>query len=1030
MPVCNGDLEDVKDGATNDNGTFIDGEEGKKSDKKASENGSQTSDTKNEHCDEAVESKEENKDIKVNGDSAPHSNNDGEKMNSEESAKIMEVDSTKEKQVSKKSEVAPTDCSKKESVENLVTSTEKTVSDVKVPSGNQVNGEVKEKKTDSGGNKVHKSTEENDDGRKKLSKVTQVLKGAKAQTLNLRPIAQMLFDIGMDLTRQNVYRDLIKIQKKKDAMDKLEAKEKEQLALLGESYDNLLGKNESFMLDTMQCTHCGYKTDSVNVMELHRDYAHDQETNSFTCGICGNVTKVAQGFLYHMEAVHHRKGRLVLKHAFFVCPYCPYESNSRGTFQRHMERCTKLFRESHNLVPVAPDCDIPLKLIKPPEKKQLKVAPKPVPPPKPTVREVLKTPVNRPATIVPAPIQEKAQVTKVPVNQVSHQIAQKSASVLTRPPPPRPPVPPPHPPVPQPPVAQSQPSSPAQPTAPLVQMNGQWYRLTTIGAQQFLLPAPAPSVNQMPVNRPQIIVQNQPTVPPVQGQGKSGNFEVCEICGGFVKDRDSLRIHFYWAHKVDIHKDVFKAQEAPLVCPICQKLGKDVRFWTYQGLSRHRSTDHKDVNTSSTGTDRKSEPNGLMKEIPKQCVVCAHVYKNTTTPQQYWSHMEMHGITPTKLFLLRKCLICGVAINEPKRLERHLLTSHASLFDKKVLVSGVKGNTPAGNTKQVMKSPPKSKQLIVCDMCKLSFPTEVVYHRHLDVAHTLKCTRCSQKLNSREVLMRHFHNSHGNEKDACSICNKLVKIGRCMVRHLKSEHVKACSVSLTRLPKAEVAKYLERMNVSAIDKSVKSSGGLKRKSNSVGKEEDVIMIDLDASPVKAAKVEIGKGRGSSKKQILEVDGEEIVVEIQQDAESSESEEDEKTKSTVSVILDDSKSEVNSCVLDDAVENEKGTNRSDKDIEAITVDSESQDKENEEPKNEQQRKEEVAVSDGEDDEVKVISEEKKHSEISSEDDDDDEVICEDVISSDESNDEEVEESENEGRESIDISSDDDEVMEAD
>ncbi len=39
-------------------------------------------------------------------------------------------------------------------------------------------------------------------------------------------------------------------------------------------------------------------------------------------------------------------------------------------------------------------------------------------------------------------------------------------------------------------------------------------------------------------------------------------FEVCEICGGFVKDRDSLHIHFFWAHKVEINKEVSVAQFA------------------------------------------------------------------------------------------------------------------------------------------------------------------------------------------------------------------------------------------------------------------------------------------------------------------------------------------------------------------------------------------------------------------------------------------------------------------------------------
>ncbi len=59
--------------------------------------------------------------------------------------------------------------------------------------------------------------------------------------------------------------------------------------------------------------------------------------------------------------------------------------------------------------------------------------------------------------------------------------------------------------------------------------------------------------------------------------GKTPQFEICEICGGFVKDRDSLHIHFFWAHKVEINKEVFQQQQPHLICDICKS-----RFWTFQ----------------------------------------------------------------------------------------------------------------------------------------------------------------------------------------------------------------------------------------------------------------------------------------------------------------------------------------------------------------------------------------------------------------------------------------------------------------
>ena len=36
---------------------------------------------------------------------------------------------------------------------------------------------------------------------------------------------------------------------------------------------------------------------------------------------------------------------------------------------------------------------------------------------------------------------------------------------------------------------------------------------------------------------------------PGQGQGK-GNFVICEICDGYIKDLEQLRNHMQWIHKV------------------------------------------------------------------------------------------------------------------------------------------------------------------------------------------------------------------------------------------------------------------------------------------------------------------------------------------------------------------------------------------------------------------------------------------------------------------------------------------------
>ena len=39
---------------------------------------------------------------------------------------------------------------------------------------------------------------------------------------------------------------------------------------------------------------------------------------------------------------------------------------------------------------------------------------------------------------------------------------------------------------------------------------------------------------------------------PGQGQGGKGNFVICEICDGYIKDLEQLRNHMQWIHKVYI----------------------------------------------------------------------------------------------------------------------------------------------------------------------------------------------------------------------------------------------------------------------------------------------------------------------------------------------------------------------------------------------------------------------------------------------------------------------------------------------
>ena len=116
---------------------------------------------------------------------------------------------------------------------------------------------------------------------------------------------------------------------------------------------------------------------------------------------------------------------------------------------------------------------------------------------------------------------------------------------------------------------------------------------------------------------------------PGQGQGK-GNFVICEICDGYIKDLEQLRNHMQWIHKVmaniyintvsnitsllqvKIHPKMIY-NRPPLNCQKCQ-----FRFFTDQGLERHLLGSHGLVTASMQDAANKGQDSG-------RCPVCGKV---------------------------------------------------------------------------------------------------------------------------------------------------------------------------------------------------------------------------------------------------------------------------------------------------------------------------------------------------------------------------------------------------------------------
>ena len=104
-----------------------------------------------------------------------------------------------------------------------------------------------------------------------------------AEITDMRPMAHLLHNIGMDLCRETVYSHLIKVQNKKQSKKQLNDKETDQLEKLKEAHTEIKTKNKAFTMDTIKCPICIFRTESKNVLEWHLEFAHGQEDEIYSC---------------------------------------------------------------------------------------------------------------------------------------------------------------------------------------------------------------------------------------------------------------------------------------------------------------------------------------------------------------------------------------------------------------------------------------------------------------------------------------------------------------------------------------------------------------------------------------------------------------------------------------------------------------------------------------------------------------------------------------------------------------------------
>merc|ERR1712223_347449 len=184
-----------------------------------------------------------------------------------------------------------------------------------------------------------------------------------------------------------------------------------------------------------------------------------------------------------------------------------------------------------------------------------------------------------------------------------------------------------------------------------------------------------------------------PTVKPGQpgaGQGGGkGNFVICEICDGYIKDLEQLRNHMQWIHKVKIHPKMIY-NRPPLNCQECQ-----FRFFTDQGLERHLLGSHGLVTASMQDLANKGQDSG-------RCPVCGKVYQWKLLNHVAKDHMKV--LKPAHLSY--KCTVCTATFGQYKLFENHVYTVHSGA-KRGNNASGSSGNKPSGSCQTNPKQPIK-----------------------------------------------------------------------------------------------------------------------------------------------------------------------------------------------------------------------------------------------------------------------------------------------------------------------------------
>lgn len=574
-----------------------------------------------------------------------------------------------------------------------------------------------------------------------------------------RLMSKVLQDAGLLLVSQRVFKNLASIQK-----HKLHSNQKQSdtalLEKLKTSHQNLVAKNHGLLTAERKCW-CGYRSESVNVLEAHRLVCDSQGR----CCYCSGefVYRTPKQMKTHLWKVHKKLGNVVDRVASYKCIFCPQDFASRLCLLRHMADCRRRFLLAKNLAPKEDDKDIPVTAAsKNLQKVSVKLSSPPISPHVTVSQNMLRTTSVSSAALMTPAIMPPVNLRFVPAirNSVPAQVIRTSrpapqllqigkhlltlypSTTLAAP------------------VLAVTPSSAVKTVSSSMTLNSAVQTALNTSAP---IPKMVSKVNSRIANQASV----QATTVPASVLRRSLQYNVCPVCSAFVKDKATLFIHMNVVHG-STHK----------MCRYCYSA--DITFPNLTELNAH-----------------------IQKFHTSDCWLCKSRFQ---PPDQLINHFAgRHKVTMAKMLEFCRCYFCSSVPKLPTYVafEEHMMKQHSLQFrDVGRLWERIVHSPNADRNWYARRN---ADGTFECPVCHGQFISNSFMYRHLHLEHNGKmirlvhCYYCGQRLPS-NLLTVHLVSAHTRK---CSVklsrvdmpvdgCMFIPPVGTKRLKNRRGESVTGC----------------------------------------------------------------------------------------------------------------------------------------------------------------------------------------------------------------------------------------------